>query len=150
MTRLPSLLLRSRVNNPFESWFGNVDDVVNSMFRGWTPSSSSGFNATFPIDVKETDKEYEIKANLPGINKEDIHLTLENSVLTIELKQEGEKEKSEDNFVVRERFSNYSSRAISLPFTTSESKVSAALKDGVLSIAIPKMPEKQTKRIAVN
>jgi len=147
MSRLPSLLLRRRGLSPIDAF---MEDAVGSMFRNWQPGFSSEVGATFPIDVKETDKEYEIKADLPGINKENLHLTLEDSTLTIEVQQDREEERKEQNWVVKERFSNLAARSINLPFTSSESKVSAALKDGVLTISVPKTPEKQTKRIAVN
>ncbi len=150
MSRLPSILLRRKGFTPLDSWFGNIDDAMSSMLQNWSPAFSNEGGTTFPIDLKETEKEYEIKADLPGVNKEDVHLTLEDKMLTIELKQDRTEEHKENNYLVRERFSKLAARTISLPFTSSESKVTAALRDGVLTISVPKAAEKQTRRISVS
>ena len=150
MARLPSLFTRSRSLFPFEPWFSGMEDWVSPALRSWTPTISSSDTGSFPVDVQETDKEYVIKADLPGITKDNVTLSLDNSVLTIEVKEAREEERKENSYIMKERFSSFTSRSLNLPFATTEAKVNAALRDGVLTISVPKSMEKQTRKIAIN
>ncbi len=94
-------------------------------------------------DVKESDVDYELDVDLPGLKKEDISVTLDDGYLTIKAKcDRSEKEGAgKKNYVHRERFSGVSSRSYYLG-SVEEDKIEASFTDGVLHIVVPKKIEK--------
>ena len=99
------------------------------------------------MDVKETDGAYELTAELPGMKKENISLSYENSYLTIEAKKEEQKDEKDDggNYIRRERSTGSVSRSFYID-GIDESKVSAEFKDGVLKIDLPKQNKTEVSR----
>lgn len=95
---------------------------------------------TLALDVKDEGDKYEVAVDLPGINKEDVRLTLENGNLTVTVQKQGEEDKSDEeaNYIHRERFFGSTSRTIYLEDVSLEGPSSATMKNGVLHITIPK------------
>jgi len=118
-----------RLNHMFADFYGNE--------RGWTPA----------VDIFETAAhEYVIKADLPEMKREDIHLTFENNVLTLS----GERSSEQVEGLHRsERFRGAFSRSFTLPATVDANRISAAYKDGVLTVRIPQRDEAKPKQIEV-
>jgi HSP20 family protein len=119
-------------------------DRLNQMFadfygtgRAWAPA----------VDIYETaDREYVIKADLPEMKREDIHLTFENSVLTVS----GERGSDAVEGLQRgERFRGQFSRSFTLPATVDGHRISAAYKDGVLTVRLPQREDAKPKQIEV-
>jgi HSP20 family protein len=106
----------------------------------WTPS----------VDISEDANGYHIKAELPEVKKEDVHVTVENSVLSIRGERRFEKEETTRKFHRVERSYGSFLRSFSIPDDTDPSGVSAEYKDGVLTILLPKSEEKKPKRIEVS
>lgn len=119
-----------RLNRMFEDFYGNG--------RAWAPA----------VDVFETqDREYIIKADLPEMKREDINITFENNVLTLS----GERKAEQAEGLHRsERFRGQFSRAFTLPATVDGNRISAAYKDGVLTIRVPQREEAKPKQIEVS
>ena len=118
-----------RLNNMFADFYGTV--------RRWTPA----------VDIYESkERAYENKADLPEKTREDNHLTFESHVLT----QSGERtlETSED-LHRSERFLGTFSRSFTLPNTVDGNRISAAYKDGVLTVRVPQREETRPKQIEV-
>lgn len=115
--------------------FMDFNDLVDDFFR---PMRSLRHD-TFKIDVEDKDDSYEIVADLPGINKEDLKVSYDDSILTIEVKHEDENEdKDEDkNYIHKERRVTSMRRAINLP-DIDPANLQAKLEDGVLTIDAPK------------
>jgi HSP20 family protein len=90
-------------------------------------------------DISETDKEYLVKAELPGVKREDVKVRLDNGVLTIEGERKLEKEDKNEKSHRVERFHGTFCRSFSLPEDADVAQVSADSKDGVLSVHIPKV-----------
>jgi len=101
------------------------------------------------FDVKDTKDAYVIKADLPGVKEEDVEVSLNGSLLTISGKREEEHREEGDSYYAMERSSGSFARSFTMPQGIDGNDVSAELKNGVLSVRIPKKPEAQPKRIAI-
>ncbi len=107
-----------------------------------------GFVPAF--EVKETKDAYIFKADLPGVKEGDLDITLTGDRLTISGKRETEKEEDSDRFYAYERSYGSFTRSFTLPEGVDGDHCSADLKDGVLHLRLPKVPEMQPKRIQVS
>jgi HSP20 family protein len=101
------------------------------------------------FDVKETKDAYIFKADLPGVKDQDLDIQLVSNRLTISGKREVERKEEGDTWYSYERSFGSFQRAFTLPEGVDAEHVRAELKDGVLSLVIPKKPEVQPKKIAV-
>lgn len=136
-------LVRDRFSRVFEDAFndmlrpfGQGEDVSD---RRWLPA----------VDIRETDEALTLNVDLPGIDKDDVHLTLENNVLTISGERKFENEEKNDNYHRIERAYGAFSRSFSLPRNVKSAKVKASFDRGVLSIEIPKEEEAKPRRITI-
>jgi HSP20 family protein len=101
------------------------------------------------VDVEETDQEYLIKAELPEVRKEDVKVTIENGMLTIEGDRKREKEEKTRKVHRVERSYGKFVRRFSVPPEVEDKKVAAEFKDGVLYVHVPKSPVMKPKAIEV-
>jgi HSP20 family protein len=108
---------------------------------------AAAFNPTF--DVKETKDAYLFKADMPGLKEADLEVSATGNRITIHGKRESEKEEKSERYYACERTYGSFTRAFTLPEGANVAATHAELKDGVLTIAIPKMPELQPKKIPV-
>ena len=135
---LPILRRNSLFDLPRLSLFdGILDDWEND--RTWLPD----------LDVSETDKEIIVRAEVPGIERDDIDITLTNGLLTIkgEKKHEDE-EKKEDYHRIERRYGSFA-RTLRLPSDVEHDNIEANYKDGVLKLVIPKPEKEEAKKIAI-
>ncbi len=102
------------------------------------------------IDIKETPNAYIFKADLPGIKENDIQVSLTGNRLTLSGKREEEKREEKTNYFACERSYGSFSRSFTLPGGTDTAHATADLKEGVLTINVPKKPEAVAKTIPVN
>ena len=118
----------------FPATFRGFEDAIARMLneprgtRPWTPS----------VDIFETENEIVVKAELPGVDRKDITLNLENNVLTVKGERKFEKETKEENYHRIEREYGSFSRSFALPTAVNGDTVKAEYKDGVLRIILPK------------
>jgi HSP20 family protein len=101
------------------------------------------------VDVSETDGEYQIKAEIPDVKKEDVKVTLEDGVLTIQGQRKQEKEDKGTKYHRVERAYGSFVRSFTLPDLVDEQKVNAEFKDGVLNLQLPKSEKSKPKAIEV-
>ncbi|MBN2124412.1 MAG: Hsp20/alpha crystallin family protein [Deltaproteobacteria bacterium] len=114
-------------------------------------SDESGIGTWSPaVDVVDQEDRILIKAELPGVDKKDIHVELKNNVLTLEGERREEKETKEERYYRKERFFGSFRRSFAVPEGLDPEAVKAEYKDGVLSVEIPKPEEKKTRKIAVH
>jgi len=106
---------------------------------------------TMKIDVKEDDKSFTVKADIPGVKKEDIQVDLDEDRVSVraEVKQEKEEKKGE-KVVYSERSYGMVSRSFSLPAAVDAKGAKAEYKDGVLSLTLPKKSNGSAKRVAIS
>jgi HSP20 family protein len=99
----------------------------------------------FRVDLRETEKEYIIEADLPGIRRNDINLHYENHYLTISAKRNDTQEVNEDNYVRKERHYGQFQRSIYVDNVLDE-KIDAKFNDGVLTVTLPKQDTSKKQR----
>jgi len=97
------------------------------------------------IDVKEGDKEITVHAEVPGLNKEDIHVEVKNNVLTVSGERKWEKKEENEKVHRVERSYGKFSRSLALPEGVDEKSIKAAFNNGVLELSIPKPEQKVTR-----
>ncbi len=102
------------------------------------------------VDVSETEKNYEVKAEIPGLKKEDIKVTVEDNVLKLSGEKKHEEETKEKNYHRVERSYGKFERTFQLPKEVKKEEIKASYKDGVLDVVIPKAEEVKPKQIAVS
>jgi HSP20 family protein len=125
----------------FERVFGDV-------WAPWKPVVITG-GSGMELDVHETEDELVVKADLPGIVKDDVHITLEEGTLRVEAERKEEKTEGGKTWYMRERSFGKYSRLIDLPFRVAAERISATLDKGVLEIKLPKAEEAKPRQIEV-
>ncbi len=101
------------------------------------------------VDVSETDEEYRVSVELPGLGKDDIEVSIERGYLTISGERKEEEREEKENFLRLERFYGSFTRTIPLPASVDEKAVEASFKDGLLSLRLPKTEEARGRRIEI-
>lgn len=147
-------------NNPVTQTPANVSDwdpfkVMEQLMR-WEPFFEPGPTRRAEVsfaprfDIKETKEAYLFKADLPGVKEEDVEIGLTGNRLTVSGHRQSEEHKEGDNIFTLERSYGSFSRAFTLPDTADTEKVKAEMKDGVLSITLPKRTEAQPRKVSIN
>jgi HSP20 family protein len=133
--------IQDEMNRLFNDFFGRVP----SRFEGdW---SASEWNPS--VDISETKDEIVVKAEVPGMKKDDIKITLQDNVLTMRGERKQEKEEKETNFYRMERSYGSFTRSFNLPTMVQADKIKASYKDGILNITLPKAEEIKPKQIPI-
>ncbi|MEE4236659.1 MAG: Hsp20/alpha crystallin family protein [Anderseniella sp.] len=136
----------------FSNLHREIDRVFEDFTRGGQLPFSSGNGKMSPrADLSETDKEIELTVELPGVEEEDIDISLAGEMLTVRGEKKSETEKKDKDYHVVERSYGMFERATRLPCPIDEDKIDAVFRNGVLKITLPKAPEAQTrsKKIAI-
>lgn len=102
------------------------------------------------VDVHEDKEQFVVKADVPGLQREDIDITVEGDLLVIKGEKKEESEKKEKGVLRSERFHGWFQRAIELPGGVDASKVKASYKNGVLEITVPKREDAKPRSIKVD
>ena len=125
----------------FEEMFGRGEGEEGSWAAGaWAP----------PVDLYETDDAFMVKAELPGLTKDDIHVEVHDRTLMLRGERKHEAEVKEERFHRRERAYGSFQRSFWLPTTVDANQVKASFKDGVLELRIPKHETAKPKRISIS
>jgi HSP20 family protein len=139
--------------NTIQNALSDFDRCFESFF-GDSPLAPAAriFNHLPPVDVRETEKAYIVDMELPGCDEKNIAVHVDGGSLFIESRQEetGEEKKSEDAYLLRERRLNSFSRSFKLPENADRETISAAFKNGVLTLEIQKRAETQKRMIKIN
>jgi len=126
-----------------------IDDVFRSVMRPWRLALSEAA-PRIKIDVSEQDGSYLVKAEIPGVRKEDIDVRVDGNVVTISAEVKKEKEEKKEGRVLRsERQEGYASRSFTLACPVDEAKAAAKYENGILELSLPKKAEISTKRLSV-
>jgi HSP20 family protein len=114
-----------------------------------TGSSMAAGSWAPALDVYETEDKIELRLDLPGIDPENVDLTVEDSTLTVSGTREFRREDSEENFRrVERRFGSFT-RSLGLPATADAERIQATFDKGVLTVEVPKREEAKPKRIEI-
>ena len=124
-------------------------DNVSSWFDDFFSEPLFGGSNVPAVDVRETDSEYLMEVELPGMTEKDVEVKLEKNLLTISSSKEQSKEEKKDGYVMRERRQSRFSRSFVLPEGIDSEKIAAEFKNGVLNLSFPKAPAAKPKTIEV-
>jgi HSP20 family protein len=128
-------------------------DVFNQAFNQFLRSEADAQESTRTwapaVDILETPEAYEVRAELPGIPKEDVHITVENNILTIKGERKFEKDETKENYHRIERAYGAFARSFTLATRVDQERVEARFDNGVLTVAVPKAAEAKPKRIDI-
>ena len=129
--------------NPVRSLFwGNDADLFDRYFEResyWTPA----------VDIEEDEKHYMVTMDLPGLDKKEVDIKLENDVLTISGEKKSEKQEKGKNYHRMERYYGKFERSFRLSDDVRKDMIEANFKNGVLRISLPKSEKAQPKQIEV-
>jgi len=134
----PLFGLRREIDRLFDDTFGNANLPLLPE-TAWLPI----------VDVKETDGELLFNLELPGVTEEKLDITCEGGVLTIGGEKETVKKEPEGKFHIVERTFGMFRRSFQLPANVQEDKIEATMRDGVLTVKVPKMELPKPRRIEV-
>jgi HSP20 family protein len=137
---------------PLESALSDFNRYMESFFDD-SPLSGAGsriLNHVPAVDIRETDTSYVLEAELPGYDEKSIHVHVNGGTLTIESKEDAEAEKKEEHYLLRERRKASFSRSFKLPENADPEHITAAFKNGVLSLEIKKRTETQKRVIQIS
>lgn len=130
--------LQREVNRLFDT-SRSGDDENGQLLADWMPA----------VDIKEEPTQFVIHADLPGVNLEDIEVTLENGVLTLRGQRANVQQEDKGQYRRVERVRGIFLRRFSLPDVADAEKVTAKCKDGVLEVTVPKREVAKPRRIAI-
>ncbi len=133
---------RSTHLSPFERMHEEMDRLFDDFLPQFNVGRDleSSVGALGSIDLSETDDALEVKADLPGMQEEDIDVTLRNGSLVISGEREHESEEKKKNYYRAERAYGAFTRSVKLPCEVDEERIDAKFKKGVLTIHLPKSP----------
>ena len=124
----------------FENFLNEAAQGEEVSNRNWVP----------PVDIQETEEGYRLQAELPGLTKEDIDITLENNVLRLSGERKFERDVKKESFHRVERTYGTFSRAFSLPQQVNAEGVQAGFENGVLTILVPKAEQAKPRKISIS
>jgi HSP20 family protein len=127
--------------NPTRSLMTDFDRIFDSMLNHDWPRLSVGQSWMPAVDVNETEKEFFLTADMPGLDKKDVSIDIHDGVITIQGERSTDNDKSVDGYRIRERHLGSFNRSFRLPDNLNEEKIDAKFKNGVLTVTLPKAKE---------
>ncbi len=146
---------RDRTMAPFETLQREVDRVFDEFTRGFPSFTLPAMglagvpDLTPRMDVTETDKEFEVTAELPGLEEKDVEVNVADGILTIRGEKKAEKEEKDKNYHLVERSYGSFARTLELPEGVDADAIKASIANGVLKVSVPKPASAQVKTIEV-
>ena len=131
--------LQSEMNRVFDAFFGSPQNGAGARARRWVP----------PMDLLESDDELVLRADLPGMSREDVAIEINDGVLAVSGERRWEHEDSDERFHRVERSSGRFSRSVTLPERVDAAAVTAEFDNGVLEVRIPKPEERRPHRVEI-
>ena len=134
--------------------FGEISrlrDQVDRMFEDslWPRRTWVSAQGNLLIDMYQTDDDVVVKTSLPGINPDEVDITVTGDTLTIKGEHKEEQETKEENYHYKERRFGSFSRTVDLPAVVKSDKADATFEDGVLTLTMPKSEETKPKQIKI-
>lgn len=149
-------MLMARQNHPVAFPQRVLEELFQEPFFAVAPMRMNGPGkgsvdaGNLPLDIAETEREVVVRATVPGFTREQISVEVSEGVLRIVAEQTEETEQGDTRYHRRERRIDTLARAVRLPVAVREDGAQAALKDGVLTLTLPKFEKPQPRKIAIN
>jgi HSP20 family protein len=132
--------IQSEMNRLFNTYFDAPTAGNGGSLRRWIPA----------MDLVETEKDFVLRADLPGVDEQDVKIELEDRVLTISGERKAEHEERKEGYYRVERSSGSFTRTLTVPEGVDPSTINASFDKGVLEVRIPKPEEKKPHRVAIS
>lgn len=132
-------VLQGEMNRLFDAFFGPTRASVNGTGRRWVPA----------MDLVETDDAFVLKADLPGLDRDDVSIEIKDDVLTISGERKAEHTEKDDGYVRVERSFGSFARTLQLPDGVDPDAVKASFDKGVLEVRVPKPEERKAHRVEI-
>lgn len=141
----------STIRRDYFPVYNEIGSLLDNFFKGQQLDASFVDTSSWapPVDIKEEKDRFLVLADIPGVNKEDIQISLEHDVLTLRGERHFEKTEKKEGYTRVERSQGQFYRRFSLPQTADDAKISAKYKQGVLEISIPKKQTAVQKKIDI-
>jgi len=137
---LVKLSQRPSINSLFDDFFTNTEKLDTNYNKHTTPA----------VNVKEDEKSFIIELAVPGIKKQDLNIELDNNKLSISNEKESSKLEEKEKYTRREFVYSKFQRTFNLPKNVDEKNIAGDYKDGILTVTIPKIKERNlTKKITI-
>ncbi len=131
--------------------FWDIDDVFDRFMMRPFMREGVEFEPQIKMDVKEADGKYLVNAEIPGVNKDDIHVAIDGNRVSISAEIKKEKEAKEGERVIRsERSYGMASRSFTLSVEVDQNQIQAKYNNGVLELTLPKKPGSARKEIPIS
>lgn len=141
----------SRRVNPDTRYLSRMLDDSLDQFFSRTPAPERAASRAPALDVSETDASYTVQIDMPGVNKEDVKVSVEGRQVTIEAgTQRTDEQKEGERLVYRERALARYARTITLPVEVEQADTVAKLEHGVLTLTLPKRSARSAAQVAIN
>jgi len=141
LVRYEPIGLFDQFNNELNRFFTNTRPAAAANdTRNWAPA----------VDIREENDRFVLIADIPGVKREEVEVTLEEGVLSIKGERRAETEEAREGFHRKERVHGSFLRQFTLPDTVNTDSISATVTDGVLEIGIPKQAKPEPRKISVN
>ena len=143
--------LQRRMNHLFDDFFADFDTFFGERpFHVMRPAENPWFGSP-NFEVSETDEEFRVKAELPGLDEKDIEVTIDRDLLTVKGEKRREQEEKKRNYTLSEMSYGQFSRTFALPEGVDRDNAKAQFKKGVLTLTLPKTEQAKTqqKRIEI-
>ena len=134
-----------------------IQNEMNRLFNTFfeSPTPANGGSTTLrrwipPMDLVETDDDFVLRADLPGLTEADVNIELEDSVLTVSGERKAEHEERKEGYYRVERASGNFSRSLTLPEGIDPEKVQASFEHGVLEVRIPKPEQRKPRKVTIS
>ena len=133
----------------------SLQNDMNRLFNTFFDTSTAGNGATTPrrwipaMDLVETEDHFVLKADLPGLTEQDVHIDVEDDVLTVSGERKSEHEDKREGYVRVERSYGGFRRSLTLPEGVEPEAVTASFDRGVLEVRIPKPEQRKPRRVAI-
>lgn len=139
---------RSEKRSPW-GLFRDIDDVFDDFWRPVWRENGGAFAPA--VDLSETENEYHVRADLPGVNNDDLEISIQDGMLTINAETKEEKKEEKEGRVIRQerRYGKFV-RSMRLGDAVDVDNIKASYKDGVLDLVLPKTEKVRPKKISVS
>jgi HSP20 family protein len=138
------------VFNPFGSLHREIDRLFEEFTRGGSPAGAPAVTHLVPsIDIVETENNIQISAEMPGLERKDIDISVDGNMLTIRGEKKVEEQQKDKNVQVSERMYGVFLRVLELPSGVDPSQIQATMSNGVLKITMPKPSRNEPKKIEI-
>lgn len=128
------------VSRLFDSGFENLGKKNADYGTTWAPS----------VNIHEDENSYNVEADIPGVNKDDLNVDVDNNILTIKAERKSKDKIEKENYIRAESVYGTFARRLTIPETVDLTNIKAEYKDGVLKLTLPKKEESKPKKISID